>query len=234
MKISRTSSFKSVFVLTDKEIIKLFHLISNFSGQPKIEIYCKDNLTREYDNIEQVLAYENMKGKEITSIKLSSYGKDDLSGRKVYLTFDNSEFSNVYIKIEGPERETTELNEKFGERFESIRPWYSFLSKVDFTYLFIGLYLFLVAIIILMVLLGNIKLVDSERSDLSKSIGYLIGLVPFIVGVLFNKVKSKVFPSSSFAINQGLKRYNNLENFRFIILGGFLVSIVASFFLALF
>ncbi len=234
MKVSRTSSFKSIYVLTDKEISKLYHIISDYCGQPKIAIHCKDQLKREYDDLDSLLAYENMKGKEITSISFISYGKGDYSERNVYLTFDSGEITNIYINMDGPERDMTEFNEKLNERLESARPWYSFISKLDFIPVLSILYLSLMAIIITMSLIGIIKVVASERSETSKSIGYFIGAIPFIVGVLFNRIKSKIFPSSSFAINQGQKRYHNLESFRLVILGGLFVSIIASLFLAIF
>ena len=232
MKISRSSQIKSTFVLTANEIKKIHSLIKNYCGNVNMKIHCKDDLIREYNDVEELLEYENMKDKEIISMSFSSFGRDQYIDRIVSLSFESQRYSNVYISIEGAEDETIKLNEKIHERFEALRPWYSIFSEIEFIYVTFGIFFTLILLIILMSILGQMKQDELASTRYSFSSGFITASIPMVLGFLLNRLKKIIFPLSTFAINQGEKRFKNYEDFRKIFLGGLIVSILGSIILS--
>ena len=62
----------------------------------------------------------------------------------------------------------------------------------------------------------------------------LLAIIVALVGGLgLNKLKSKIFPSSTFALGQGKARHNHLENIRWGVIIAFIVGVAASLVVAL-
>ncbi len=237
MKISRTSQLKSPFVISEDDITKLNEKIIEFAGNSSIQIECSDNLTREMNKIDELLEYDNPRNKSIKSLRLSAYGKERFENRRVYLTFSDSELSNIYLSIEGPEKEVTILNEKINDKLDGFKPWYAFMTRVDFLFVFLGLYFLLIAYTYLGVLVGFINTAHNtveENSIKKDAIFFVIIVLPLVLSFILNWFRKKIFPISFFAMGQGKKRYKNLEKFRIVVVASFLLSILSGIFLKLF
>lgn len=234
MKISRSNSLTLPFMLTDeyaKKIFNSFEKFANSADAVEIEVNCTDNLTRQFQEIVELVEFENAPKCTIKAIRFKTFIREKDIKKHAYLEFDDDKFSNVSINIEGQEEDVVELNHSIEDYLEGMKPWYSKITKVDFFYLFIGLFFLILLFIMAVVWFGLIPFPETQPTkETSSKADILVGLFfisPIFFGLILNWFKDRVFPISYFAIGQGKKRYENMDYLRKLIVGVIVTGIVA-------
>lgn len=235
MRISRSSSLSSPFVVTEDDLTKICNSFAKFANKENVvelEMESTDNLTRKYSRIEELLEFENTPKNMIKSILIKIFVHEVDNYRIAYLTLSDDKLSNVYISLEGPEKDVIKLNESIEDYLQGMKPWYSRVTNVDFFILLMGLLLLFFLFILGASWFGLLSTSGSsstnEQSDKADVILAIIFISPLLFGFLLNWLRSWIFPLSYFAIGQGKKRYNNSEMVRIIIVIGLVVSILGS------
>ena len=230
MNTKKQASFRQCFVLTEQELRKLYLALTEFSGNTSIEIKSADGLTRGVSTLDELLAFENPPNKDIQELVLSGKGRS--SDRSASLRFMNSDDSNTWITMEGPEEAVVTFNASVEEQLSSMKPWYAVFAKLEF--LVIGLLLVVVAYLGLLVLaatglIGGQKpsAPDLRSTALGNLIAVLLVSAPLVVGLALNRWRRNLFPIGVFAIGQGRKRHADREWLRSTVVVSFAVSLAA-------
>lgn len=230
MNTSKSAFFRQSFVMTEQDLTKLHRALTEFGDDTKIEIECADGLNRKLSTLEELLEFENPPNKAIQKLMLSSRGGN--YERSAVLRFMNSDDSNMWLTMEGPEEAVMTLTSLVEERLASMKPWYSAFAKADFVYIALALlvivYIAALAVLATGLIGGQAGVQASTPPDpRSMAIGYLIVFSPFILGIALNYWRKSVFPIGVFEIGQGQKRHADKELLRTLVVVGFLVSLAA-------
>jgi hypothetical protein len=65
MRTTRDDLFRRYFVLDEQELKKLYKAVEEFGSNVKLEIKCKDGLSRQPENLQQLIEFENPPSREI-------------------------------------------------------------------------------------------------------------------------------------------------------------------------
>ncbi len=236
MNTSKDTSLRQAFVLTERDVSKLYDALTEFSPDITIEIKCADGLNRKMSNLDDLLKFENPLTREIRELVL--VGRTDRYDRSARIRFMNEDYSNIWLSLEGPEDAVVKFNSFLEDLIPNLKPWYSRIARLDF--IFTGLILLLAAFLGLLIfaatgLIANAK--SSEPDLKTTAIGWLlmagILIVLFAGGWLLNRWRKIVFPVAVFALGQGQKRHAEKEWLRSTVIVGFLVSLAAGIVLLL-
>ena len=226
---SRTSDLTIPFVLTEGSLKKLDEALGRFADKVAYRVDCADELQRELD-LKKLLAFENAPKKAITTITADATKEgDNLRGAIVRLR-QSSFRATIILVFRGPESEVEKLSDAVESILAGMRPWYWWLAKHPFVNLVLAVPLPLMVVMYSLEVWWN----RIGRSQITFRGGALAGLV-ILGAALLNTAAifalvwftSKLFPRATFAIGQGLSRYNVLEKIRWTIVIGFFVSLAA-------
>lgn len=230
MHISRSDRETSVFVLKWSDIEKLLRAIGKFLPVISISAACADHLDRAFADIEELKRFSNSKRAAI--VELSFVARDEARSQRFSISFNTDERRNVRVSLEADEATAIKINDFYEDFLDSIRPWYSWIARADWYLLVFGIWMLiqLGAIGILMLKATSISFTWPKdgipTSALLKS--FLIGLSPLFIGAAMNRVRSKFFPTGTFAFADGENRYHRNEVIRTVLIAAFAVSIVSS------
>lgn len=223
MQAERMERITDSIVVSANDLKKIDEALSSFGDILKVDFQCKDRITRIENSIDSLLNYENTKNKQIIELTLHSRSND--FSRFVRLSFSKSAKKNIEMWISGPEDLVIAVGQKLDEIIEGMNPWYSGISKIDFSRL--GFILF--SILVLIYFCSKLLF---ENVPQGIGIQYLmlclvLPFLPLVISFLIPKLSEKVFPLTYFAIGQGEKRYNDAEKLRWGILVAFVIAIIA-------
>ena len=231
MQASRDREFTHAFVLTSDELRKLVGALRE--GFPKITFVaqCADTMDRKFDNVDEVLAYENAPRKAIKRLRIRAYGAS--IEHVCIIRLDNNEFRNISLSIIAPEKVIEDVSESLEERIASMTPWYKWVAAPSaWMWLTAGPVLLYFTIIPLSKMWMQGKLAIPDFSTLSAPGYFLIALIAFVAALvvaerLFEKFRRILFPMGVFAIGQGERRHENLDKNRIAVALAFVVSVAA-------
>ena len=98
---------------------------------------------------------------------------------------------------------------------DGLKPWYSPLCKLNFTFI-VPISLAFTVLILKLIYLPTIEAVKDENANFN--IAFLVIFCAFIVGWIIDKIKNCLFPQVTFAIGQGVDRYTVNEKIRWIFI----------------
>jgi hypothetical protein len=236
MTASRLAFLEMPFVITPEDIQKLHSTFNDLVAPPEWTVSFSDGLDRKYSNLSDVLSIENSPKRRVRSIQIRS--RQSERSISASLTLGSGDSNNVTINLEGPEEVAVKLNEQIQDRLEAMRPWYAGVARSDFFGLIFTAFVILAvaglaAIFFIPTEVAN-RPVSSEREAKLTAAAYLALAALGAVAWLLNKLRARLFPKATFAIGQGHAHHRHLENIRWAVVIGFLVSVAASAFLALF
>lgn len=227
MKSQLRLEIKNAFSAFPEPLRKIHDLLGSQIGKTTIKAECIDNVTRKFDNISELLKYENPKTKRIISLQLQAYS-DDFKKQAEVEFIDESYFCGIKINIEAKDDLVTLLRSNLLDITSSLRPWYYVVNKINVYYISIILYVPFI--------LGTIAVILPSIEDLEPSIqlslaGWLtlllISSLYFISAYLIQRFRALIFPSSTFLIGQEVQRIDILDKWRWGGVIAFLVSLAA-------
>jgi hypothetical protein len=232
MKVSRQVFLKKSFVFRPVDAEKLYRSFKELVGEPRFTIECSDGLDRELGDLDSLLDFENALSKQIESVKVMA-GSESWEQRAT-LKLTRRGQSTVFISLDGSEDVVSKLNEAIEDRIEGMSPWYAPLTRIGFVNLAIALLVsayFIMLIVSALGLLGGQANSPSEPDLRTEAYAYLLifgaTALVFAVGRGLDRVRDRLFPKGTFAIGQGEERHKRQEMWRWTVVIGFLVSLVA-------
>lgn len=228
LKITKNGRSDFVFVLTPESLLELDGHIREYVQTERVNYYvrCADNAKRDFDNVGQLIAYDNAKSRRITYITIHS-AKDK---RDVFMTMGNTlVFQSMSVQVEGlgeDEEKVFRVLEKLETTFEGMTPWYKWITKTSFPFLVM---VFSAAV----VLIGfGIIIVRGEAHKISWDNTFalpavLAGMMIALMGISVETVKNYFFPKIDFALGQGAQRHKNMEVVRMGVIIAFFINIVS-------
>jgi hypothetical protein len=176
--------------------------------------------------------YENSRARAIKSIYFRARSNNhDASAR---VTLKNESYATISLDVEGEESMVAKVRDNLTEVFDGMRAWYAPVCRLDFYYVVGG------AIALAYVILQGMSGGETTRQPLAffQAFWFTLVIVGFIAAMavlvwLLNRLRARFFPLGSYAIGQGLDRYELDDKARWAVLVGFGVSVIASIVAAL-
>ena len=233
--LQSTYNDKSVhaFVLHENDLRNIWQKLETYGGNVTATVQFSDNVARNVHNIEGLIDFENSNKRAILNIKLESLS-DERDSRTI-IEFDNSSYRTIAVISSGNDDLVTRVSDELPEFISGLKPWYSSISRLDiFWLIFVPFVLaFTFADMMHTSSSQNVALTFSQSATVVGMVA-LAGLALYLFHKLLSSWKNYLFPIASFAIGQGAKRYDTQDKFRFTVVIGFFVSIVASLFVGFF
>lgn len=239
MNVSYFKDLTYAFVVSPEGLKKLVELLQKSIGKVDIRADCADDLSREFKNLKDLIAYENPKSKEILSLNLSARS-DDYS-KSARIRFVSYLAWAIEIDIEGREDVVSRLKDKTLDIIAGMVPSYNFMHSIK-----LKIALFIVFIILFLIsaplsFLNIMVIIDPEWLDALEANGNIINIlmslryvhyIPLIIFFLIlhfeNKILNSFFPKAVFMIGQGKARFERQQKVRWVVIIGFAVSLAAS------
>lgn len=208
------------FVLHPRDLEQLAHKLSSLASKIRYEIRCSDGKDRAFDNLADLVAYDNLGSRSITALTVSA--DNPSTGTKFFVIFANVSKS-VDFRIEGPENVADDLVAFMRELIQEMRPWYSRVLPTPFTVAMLGGGGLAATMNELRVGSTNRRFEDAFPFT---SI-WLTLVVTFVAGSIFFAIWKRNFPMGSFAIGYGERRHHDREMIRLSLVMAFIVSVLA-------
>lgn len=220
-------------MLNESDLRNVWRKLETYGGNVTATVQFSDKVERKVACIEDLVSFENSKKRSILSIELESRSDDRDS--RTSIEFDNSEYRTITVNATGGDELVTRVCDELSEFTCGLKPWYSPISRLDVFWLVYVPFVLAYMIADMMHASSSEDIaLTFKQSAAAIGILALIGVALYIFHKLLSKWKSYLFPIASFAIGQGVKRYETQDKFRFTAVVGFLVSIAASLFLGFF
>lgn len=236
MQVSRIDRESSVFLLKWEDVERLLELLSAQLPIITISASCADKLDRIFSGVTELKSFNNSKRAAITELKIVARSSD--RNQRFSISFANEAKNNIRISLDSEEAIGVNVSNIYQDFLESIKPWYSFLAKVDWYYLVIFFFLLMQLLALAIALYEHFpKSFDWPKEGPPAGVSikaFFMGFIPIFIGVLANKFKLKFFPMGVFAFGDGLNRYSRDETYRTVIIVSFLISCIASIVVAWF
>jgi hypothetical protein len=215
---------------------RLCTILESNVGNLSIKAHCSDGVQRDFADVEALIDYDNVRSREISRLGLDSRSDDFQKQASVRLS--SGPLSSVDFSFTAQsDKLVVEVRQDVLALINELRPWYGIVATVDtlvaslvaFTVLLVGG----VVGLLLGIALGFISVtsgssspsapIDRRTAAYGLAVFALVGLVWALSGL-----KNRLFPVSIFAIGEGLPRHQSQETWRWVVVVGFLVSLVAS------
>lgn len=240
MKIKKNKELRLGFVVDSSALGRLESILGSADNKMELSVYLADGTSYEFNNIKDVLNLQNSKNRPIKRIHVETFFQD---GARATVSFrDHDLLDTIEYNLTGEEKDVLYLADKLDEWIGSIKPWYSRIATVDFVLFLFGSIVVVFAAMILitgivMLIRGDFFTPVSESDEgLPTGTGFMI-IFFFVlssgIAMLANIIRSKIFPVAIFAIGDGVQRHRQLERWREMVGGGFILSILASIFAGL-
>jgi hypothetical protein len=230
MESSYSTELPPPFIAGPEELRKLVDLLSERIGAVGIKATCADDVSREFSSLKELLAYENVKDREIRGLALKASSEDSM--KHIRIDLSRAKWRGISLEIQGRDDVVTRLRADVLDVVAGMRPWYAVLHRVDF-FLGAGFLLF----VILMVVLSAVALkwlptgastAPSTRStSREEAVAYVLLILFFAAAIGLNRFRDKLFPRAAFLIGQAERRFRHLEQIQWAIVISFIVSVVA-------
>jgi hypothetical protein len=216
------------FVATSGDLEKLWSLLAMDGGmEVTAKASCADGLVRHFSTVDGLSHYENAQRAAIASMEIS--GRVHEPYRTAEISLGARYGSPVSVSIRGEENLVLSLRMAISDIVSGMKPWYSRISTFD---------LFVVWFSIFVVLFGLLQTMTPSNAPapglpFPKAVGVMIvgiGLMGLIIALVsgVSSLRKRIFPVVTFAIGQGMARHTHLEQFRWVVIVGFVVGILAS------
>lgn len=221
---------KHAFVVNESELRKIWVKLEGADHDVKAIVKFNNNVETTVNKIDDLMSFENSKKRKILSVSMISTSK--CHENRSCIKFESDMFRTVSISTSGDHDFVTKNSDELPEIVSGMKPWYSIISRLNILFL---LYIPLLIVCIFAFLMKNSS--DTETIySFSDSAVLIVTCILLMFGMhafekLLISLKNNLFPVASFAIGQGVKRYETQDKFRFTVIVGFVVSVFASLFL---
>lgn len=237
MEVSTQFNIQQAFVTTSEDTVKIWKTIENKGMLVKATVNCSDGLIRNFQDSEMLAQYENPPRASITSLEIAGYCHKPYATATVTLGSGRFLSSPVSVSIRGEEDLVASMRTTLTDTLDGMRPWYSRIATLDMLSVWLFIFMILVWLALTMGLL-TLNMQPTPVISFKKALPILIisgaevGLFYAVIrGV--NWLLKYIFPVTTFAIGQGIRRHHHYEQIRWVVIVGFLVSVVASIFVTI-
>ena len=236
MDVHYSDHLEHVFVVSPDHLKKLVELLQNRIGKVDINADCADKIERKFKTVKDLIAYENSKSKEIRRVYLRARSDDYSKSATIVFRDSFHVGSGISIDVTGREDVVSRLKEKILDIIGGMLPWYSVMHRVNFFYVFFISWLILFIIRILSYISAlALKFKWIPVDDLLTSLAELprdwlliLTILSLVLALFSNKLRDFFFPPTVFMIGQGESRFKYKEQFQWVVIIGFGVSLAAS------
>ena len=225
MRVSRSKRSTHTFVLTRPLLEAFGTQLSARLPRIKIKAACSDSLNREFDSFSELFAFRNPERAQIT--ELSIIARNESFADRFSLTLDSDSYKNVGVSVDAEEDIGIFLNDLSDDFVASLRPWYSWIARIEWDYV-----LFLFGCFLLISSMWRAKSLSFEFPQsigwLPLSLGVGLGLVPLAATMVLKRMSRRFFPRAAFSIGDGEQRHMSKEITRTVLIAGFLISVISS------
>lgn len=220
-------------VVNEAGLRKIWALTETDIGPPHAEIEFSDSIHRKYQTIDNVLNIENSDRKKVQRVEITSRSTSE---NRIRIVLSNKYRTTVEVDAYGEDDLVEKYGRNLSEIIDGLKPWYSPLCKVDFTYI---IWVPICIAIALLEVMTPKNTETQQANDLFfavKILGILFGGLATIALMIWglNRLRAIYFPLVSFAIGQGSERYRVQENVRWSVAVAFVVSVAATAFFGFF
>ncbi|HBO44967.1 MAG TPA: hypothetical protein DD670_13765 [Planctomycetaceae bacterium] len=220
--------------MTDDDLKRIDGAMSAFGGPVSYEVHCSDGLTREL-SLKELLSYENPQRKAIHSLKATSVSLEGDNKRTAIVDFEDRYQRTIAFYLNGFENDVEKFNSAMMDIVEGMRPWYAWFvgrfSAPMFAMVF-GLVLGVLAVVLIWHLSACHDLPGAGTGAawvvlMANSVWLGSLFLSFMCAETIDNLKKRFFPAITFAIGQGAKRHDTMENIRWVIVVGSALAIVS-------
>jgi len=227
MEASTDLSIKQSFVLKPEHIKNIIELLNNNIGNTSISTYCEDGISRNYNSADQLLSYSNPPNFRIQSISLRARS-DDLK-KSARVVFANEIWRSIQFGVEGPEDVVINLRDDFMKNAAMTKAWYDRFARIDIFRLISLIGFSLLIIIFLCIAIWGSDVPETNiKGPRALALGYISGtgtvFALAFIGFLVSRLRTKLFPTGTFAWGDAAEKHEFLEKVRWTIVIGFIVS----------
>lgn len=149
---------KHAFVFSEEDVNKIWRVLSDNVGEVEAEVSCSDDVNRTFHSPDALKAYENARRSSIVSMRIRAVPSD--FSKRASMSFARRKYGPpVEFEIEGPEDAVVRSKSQLTDVIDGMRPWYSFLARLDF---------FLVAMILATFMFSVGLLVSNDAGEVSE------------------------------------------------------------------
>lgn len=227
MEAHARAELKHAFVLTAESVSRLWKAIADAGMDVKASMSCSDGMVRHVGDLASLIQYENPARASIDRLEISGRSSEPYSSAEV--TLGERYLAPIGFSIRGEEDLVSSLRTSISDTLSGLRPWYSWIATIPL----FSVWLAIVAVLYLLLMTMLPSNTPRPAMPFSKAVAALaislavvgtIGLVVWGVALL----RKRFFPVGVFAIGQGWTRYQQDDKFRWVVIIGFVVSLVAS------
>lgn len=239
MDVHYSKELSHAFVVSPDELGKLVGLLQKRIGEVDISVKCADDLSRKFRTLKDLIAYENPKPKEISSIDLRA--RSDTYSKSARIVFRRPSWLSWGISIDANGREdvVSRLKEEILDIMAGMRPKYDVMYRINFvtsTWIVFGILFFvglLLSFSMLAVVWGWVPVPELKKNITSflrpiRLALYAPQVISLAIAISSNRILKSFFPKAVFTIGQGKSRFEHQEKVRWAVIIGFWVSLTAS------
>jgi hypothetical protein len=232
---------KAVFIDEQNLIYFDSFLAKNFK-RIKYRCKCSDETEIEFDNLNQVIEYENPSFRKIISIEVFADNESNndrfLSNILLYSEFriefgGDWSFQTLKYRINSKELEKMIFFEnELRDRIKDFRPWYWIISKTSFNTILLIIcwgYTIINGFIAFKNRINGVK-ISSENINLSYSewVFFIITSIIFFAGITYSidKFKNYLFPKVTISLGKQKVRESKRKNLVYLIFGIIILTII--------
>lgn len=228
MKISRSTSETSVFVVQLDGLERFCGEVSSLLPKLEITVDCADKLVRKFESFAEFSAFKNPKRSAIRELIVSAH--DETYRSRFSLTLNSERARNCRLSIDAEESTALKLNDTCIDFIDAMRPWYSWIVRADwYLVVFGGWFLVLTGnVTIFLIKHGNqpIHLTSAGLTVGALATGFGWGMIPVLTGTVLNILRDRTFPRGAFAVGDGVGRYASSEVTRTVLIAASVISII--------
>lgn len=221
------------FVIKSQDITKIWKLLENEGMVVDASISCSDQLVRKFTDCEALIKYDNSKRMSITAIEISSLSREPYATAEI--SIGRSYYTPISVSIRGEESSVASMRMALTDIIDGIKPWYSRFAIIDLWYILTSI--FIAGLFILQMMVpSNTPKPGLTLDKAFFTLAIIIAIAGSLGGIYWgiNKGQKYCFPRATFVIGQGEKEYLFLEQIRWVVVIGFVVSVVSSIVVAMF
>ena len=242
MNASYSEILLQTFVIGDSELNKIYEILKDRIGEVHISADCADNIDREFESVDELIAYENPESKEIRTLYLTA--RSDNYSKSASINFSGFRWRGISIKCTGSEEHVSKCKEDMLDVVAGMRLWYNSVHSEYivpviygmFALLFLGWFLSFIWVLFLKFEWGSVS--DPNPTTVETAQFLQITLCAFqflfyVIGFFYKKLRDYAFPPTIFAIGQGTSRFKHKEKVQWVVVIGLIVSLAAGLIIAI-
>lgn len=243
MEIAKAYSENKAVYVRHEELRYLHEFLTNSFSNVSYSANCIDDSTIHFNNIEELLSFENPNFRKIRSLEIYGDNEDGESKfYKPYLTYKN----NLRI-ILGDKHMTSTISYKFNLndldtanrlenelklRLKEFRPWYWFLAKFNFVLGISAAWFILSMLTGILSIQEKIEKMPIQKTSpdlsLNEHLVIIFAGIALIYSISYplNKIKEYVFPKTVIELGRQKKRNNNRHQVIYLIFIGVFLALL--------